>query len=117
MISTSEEFVLLLKKWKSESTQVGIVCGFSSGLPSRGIIVVHGIVDELNESEAMFRITDGRSNAAMIRFGECKFVYEGDSVVLPLTRITGEEYSDVAAIVTPSQVTIAVFAVKVDAIS
>ena len=113
MISTAEEFVLLLRKWASEPIWVSLLFVFQEG-PQRGFVHLNGCVSDLDQSNSRFTIADENNNLASFSYADCDFAYEsfesaGLTVVTSLPQLTGRDYEELAIMVTPSNATIAIY--------
>ena len=114
MISSVAEFILLLKKWHSESAKVRLVTSFiDARLPScRGVLRVNGTITAIDEKAQVFRIGD-EDQFAMIAFDGCRLGYgTGDDVQLSSQLGHEETLVDLVCLVTPSAISICIYTVK-----
>jgi len=116
MISTSEEFVLLLQKWSTEPTWVSLVLVFQEGA-QRGFVHLSGCISDLDEAKSRFTIADQNHNLASFSYADCNFDYqsldpEALERIKSLARVTGHEYEELALMVTPTKATIAIYKAK-----
>lgn len=116
MVSTAEEFVLLLRKWHTDPTWVSLIVVFQEG-PQRSFVHLTGCISELDESQSRFTIADENHNLASFSYAGCDFGYESpDPIALEriksLAQLTGQEYEEMAFMITPSDATIAIYKAK-----
>ena len=114
MISSVEEFVLLLKKWSSESADVRVIASFADPQISscRGVLRLSGTVTAIDEQTRVFRIGDG-GQFAMIGFAGCRLGYgTGDDVQLSSQISDAGPLEDLVCLVTPSGLSICMYTVK-----
>ena len=114
MISTVEEFILLLKKWSNESARVRLIASFiDPQMPScRGVIRLSGTVTGIDEQTRVFRIGQ-EEQFATIGFGGCRLGYgAGDDVGLSSQLPESEKLEDLVCLVAPSSVSICLYTVK-----
>jgi hypothetical protein len=113
MISTYEEFLLLLKKWKNESTQLSALAIFEeTEWSTKGMFHIRGSIVSLDEAMATFSIAGEAASFATVTFAACTFIYEHDTDTEALSMLTGEQYDEMAIIVTPSKARVAVYTLK-----
>ncbi len=108
MISSHEEFCLLLNKWASESKELFIVIFYqeTEGKPSRCMSVVIGTLAHLDDETII--IKDDKGNAAMLRYSDYQFVYESELRAWGVAQLTGRKFEDVFVLTTPTGVIIAI---------
>ncbi len=114
MISSVDEFLLLLKKWKSETAHVRLIASFNEpgGEACRGILRLRGNVTGIDEQSQVFCIGD-EEQSAMIGFSGCRIGYgTGDDVQLSGHMADSEQLEDLVCLVTPSALSICVYTVK-----
>jgi hypothetical protein len=114
MISSVEEFILLLKKWKSDSARVRLVASFVDAqiATCRGVLRLSGPITGIDEQTKVFRIGD-EDQFAMIAFAGCRLGYgTGDDVELSSQLGAAEKLEDLVCLVTPSAVSICIYTVK-----
>lgn len=116
MISTSEEFVLLLRKWVTEPVWVSLIFIFQQG-SQHSFVHLTGCISDLDESKFRFTVADQNHNLASFSYADCNFGYESlDSTALAaiksLAQVTGQEYEDMAFMITPTDATIAIYKAK-----
>lgn len=71
MISSAEEFLLLLKKWKTESTQVVAMAALSD---HQGMFHIRGTIHTIDESTSTFMLAEVETaNFAIVTFANCTF--------------------------------------------
>jgi hypothetical protein len=77
MVSSQDEFVLLLKKWRSDSAKVGLVfrTEASSEMPLSTAMVlrVWGTIEEISEAESFVVLKIGQSGLVSIGFANSFF--------------------------------------------
>jgi len=74
MISSLEDFRLLLKKWRNESTQVAVMAVIRASDEVLSVLHVEGHMDKIDDSS--FVVTDSdRDNIATVYFGNCTLMY------------------------------------------
>lgn len=114
MISSVEEFILLLKKWRAESARVRLLASFADpqARSCRGVLRLSGIVTELDEPTQVFRLGDAEQ-FAMIGFAGCRLGYgAGDDVQLASQMSEDEALDDLVCLVTPSGISVCIYTVK-----
>jgi len=114
MISSVDEFLLLLKKWKSESVRVRIIASFSEpgAEACRGILRMRGPITAIDERAQVFCVGD-EEQSAMIGFSGCRIGYgTGDDVQLASHMSESEQLEDLVCLVTPSALSICVYTVR-----
>ena len=114
MISSVEEFILLLKKWKVESASVRLLASFADAQLSscRGVLRLSGIITEVDEPTQVFRLGDSEQ-FAMIGFAGCRLGYgAGDDVQLASQMSEDELLDDLVCLVTPSGISVCIYTVK-----
>ena len=114
MISSVDEFVLLLKKWKAESVSVRLIASFADPkiATCRGVLRLSGAVTAIDEPTKVFRIGDAEQSA-LIGFAGCRLGYGTGSDVEFSSQITDSgELDDLVCLVTPSGVSICMYTVK-----
>jgi hypothetical protein len=102
IISSHEEFRLLLSKWMSESKEVFVVisCREGMGAPVICMSVVLGTITSLDDER--MAIKDQSGNAASVLYRDCKFVYEAEFGSWGATNLTGKHFHDVFVLETPA---------------
>ena len=101
MISSHDEFRLLLNKWMSESREIFVIILQQFGSDSRCLAVVVGELFDVDEHT--LSVKGERGNCAMVRFSDCEFDYEvnwDELGVLPAV-LTGREFEDVFTLISP----------------
>lgn len=77
MVSSQEEFVLLLKKWRSASVQVGVAfrTDASSEMPlsTAMILTIRGTIEAISEAESFVVFKIGESGCVSIGFRDSLF--------------------------------------------
>jgi hypothetical protein len=114
MISTVEEFILLLKKWSADSARVRLIASFADPqLPSfRAVFRLSGRVSGIEEQSKLFRIGDD-DEFATVSFGGCRLGYgTGDDIQLSSQLTESEQLEDLVCLVTPSAASICLYTVK-----
>jgi hypothetical protein len=114
MISSVEEFILLLKKWSAESTRVRLLASFVDANMSscRGVMRLSGVVTGIDEPTQVFRIGDA-DQFATIGFSGCRLGYgTGDDVQLSSHMADAEQLEDLVCLVTPSSLSICLYTVR-----
>src|ERR1700751_5210209 len=104
MISSVEEFVLLLKKWSAESPRVRVIVSFADPQIStcRGVLRLSGVVTAIDEQTKVFRIGDD-DQFAMIGFTGCRLGYGTGADLQLSSQITeAGQLEDLVCLVTPS---------------
>lgn len=80
MISSQAEFVLLLKKWRSDSAQVGVAfkTDASSEMPlsTAIVLVIRGTIEEINEAESFVVLKIGEHGGFSIGFANSLFSFD-----------------------------------------
>ena len=111
MISSVEEFILLLKKWNAESARVRLITSFADAQVStcRGVLRLSGTVTAIDEQTKVFRIGD-EEQFAMIGFAGCRLGYGTGADVQLSSRITeAGQLEDLVCLVTPSGLSICMY--------
>ncbi len=114
MISSVDEFLLLLKKWQSESARVRLIASFAeaSGEACRGILRLRGAITAIDGQAQVFCLGD-EEQSAMIGFSGCRIGYgAGDDAQLASHMSESEQLEDLVCLVTPSALSICVYTVK-----
>jgi|SRR5215471_8754934 len=114
MISSVEEFILLLKKWNSESSRVRLVASFvDPQLASfRAVLRLSGAITGIDEQTRVFQIGD-EEQCAMIAFAGCRLGFgTGEDVELGSHLGDAEKLEDLVCLVTPSSTSICIYTVK-----
>jgi hypothetical protein len=114
VISSVEEFILLLKKWRAESARVRVLASFADAQLSscRGVLRLSGVVTEIDEPTQVFRLGDA-DQFAMIGFAGCRLGYgTGDDVQLSSQMNEAEELDDLVCLVTPAGISVCIYTVK-----
>jgi hypothetical protein len=114
MISSVEEFILLLKKWSAESARVRVIFSFADPQIStcRGVLRLSGTVTAIDAQTRVFRI-GGEDQFAMIGFAGCRLGYGTGADVQLSSQITDEgRLEDLVCLVTPSGVSICMYTVN-----
>ena len=116
MLYTPEEFVLLLRKWATEPIWVSVVIVFQRD-PHRGIVHLSGCVSDLDEANSRVTVADENNNLASFSYADCQFLYESLDARAPeiatrLPELTGQEYEELAHLVTPSNTRITIYKAK-----
>jgi hypothetical protein len=114
MISSVDEFILLLKKWSADGAKVRLIASFSEpqSTASRGILRLSGPVTGIEEKAEVFSIGD-QEQSAMICFAGCRIGYgTGDDFQLTSHMADSEQLEDLVCLVTPSSLSICVYTVK-----
>jgi hypothetical protein len=114
MISSVDEFILLLKKWSAESARVRLLASFVD--PNRstcqGVLRLSGAVTGIDEATQVFQIGDA-DQFAMIGFAGCRLGYgAGDDVQLSSYMTDTEKVEDLVCMVTPTSLSICLYTVK-----
>ena len=113
MISSVEEFILLLKKWSAEGTRVRVIVSFADAQIStcRGILRLSGAVTAIDEQTKVFRIGDG-DQLAMIGFAGSRLGYGTGADLQLSSQITDAGHlEDLVCLVTPSDLSICLYTV------
>jgi len=114
VISSVEEFILLLKKWRAEAARVRLLASFADAQLSscRGVLRLSGVVTEIDEPTQVFRLGDS-DQFAMIGFAGCRLGYgTGDDVQLSSQMSEAEELDDLVCFVTPAGISVCIYTVK-----
>ena len=99
MISSEEEFTLLLRKWHSEEIQVAAL----AILDHRFVVHVKGHLKFVKTLPQAFMVDDGDGNNAIIHYSNCQFGYgvvtdeNGEGRKLP--EIMNEDYDEYVRLV------------------
>ena len=113
MISSVEEFILLLKKWSAESVRVRMIASFADPEIStcRGVLRLSGTVTAIDEQTRVFRIGDDEQ-LAMIGFAGCRLGYgTGADLQLSSQIADAGQLEDLVCLVTPSGLSICMYTV------
>jgi hypothetical protein len=114
VISSVEEFILLLKKWRAESARVRLLASFADAqMPScRGVLRLSGMVTEIDEPTQVFRLGDAEQ-FAMIGFAGSRLGYgTGDDVQLSSQMNHAEQLDDLVCLVTPGGISVCLYTVR-----
>jgi hypothetical protein len=114
MISSVEEFILLLKKWSVESATVRVIASFADPqVPTcRGVLRLSGTVTAIDDQTRVFRVGD-EEQFAMIGFTGCRLGYgTGADVELSSQIADVGQLEDMVCLVTPSGLSICMYTVK-----
>lgn len=116
MLSTPEEFVLLLRKWATEPIWVSLVFAFQEG-SQRGFVHLSGCISDLDEANSRFTVADENHNLASFSYADCQFSYESidaavSEIATRLPELTGQEYEELALMLTPTNAKIAIYKVR-----
>jgi hypothetical protein len=114
MISSVEEFVLLLKKWSAERSRVRLIASFADPTVSscRGVLRLSGVVTAIDEGTQVFRIGEG-DQCAMIGFAGCRLGYgAGDDTELSRQLTDAEHLDDLICLMTPQSLSICLYTVR-----
>ena len=101
MISSHDDFRLLLNKWMSESRELFIIILQQFGGDSRCLAIVIGELIDVDEHT--LSVKGEKGNCAMVRFSDCKFDYDShldEWGILPAF-ITGRKFEDVFILISP----------------
>lgn len=113
MISSVEEFILLLKKWSAESTHVRVIASFADPqiASCRGVLRLSGVVTAIDEPTKVFRVGSDEQ-FAMIGFSGCRLGYGTGNDVQLSSQITDVgRLEDLVCLVTPSGLSICMYTV------
>lgn len=110
MISSLDDFSLLLNKWITESKELFMIMNYaeSPSAKPRWLMMVVGKIYDFDEKEKMLAIKDDRGNAALVRYSDCRFAYESELNAWGVAHLTGRTFEDVFVLDTPNGVTIAI---------
>jgi hypothetical protein len=113
MISSVEEFILLLKKWSTESVRVRVIVSFADPQIStcRGVLRLSGAITAIDEQTRVFRIGD-EEQFAMVGFTGCRLGYGTGADIQLSSQITDAQLEDLVCLVTPSGLSICLYTVK-----
>jgi len=114
MISSVEEFILLLKKWSAESTRVRLLASFvdTQVASCRAVLCLSGAVTGIDERTQVFQIGNA-DQFATIGFTGCRLGYgTGDDVQLSSHMAEAEKLEDLVCLVTPSSLSICLYTVR-----
>lgn len=114
MISSVEEFILLLKKWSADSARVRVIVSFADPQIStcRGVLRLSGAVTAIDEQTRVFRIGN-EDQFAMIGFAGCRLGYGTGADVQLSSQITDAgQLEDLVCLVTPSGLSICMYTVN-----
>src|SRR3981189_2085253 len=114
MISSVEEFILLLKKWSAESTRVQLLASFvDTRVPScRAVLCLSGAVTGIDEHTQVFQIGNA-DQFATIGFTGCRLGYgTGDDVELSSPMADADQLEDLVCLVAPSSLSICLYTVR-----
>jgi hypothetical protein len=90
MISSSEEFGLLVKKWKNESRAVSVMSVVQASGEILSVVHVHGYIRRLSDSS--LTVADMQNESiATVNFSNCKFNY---SQAADLVGVENAKYYD-----------------------
>jgi len=108
MISSHEEFCLLLNKWASESKELFVVMFYQEQIStsSRCLSVVVGKLAHLDDETLI--IKDDKGNTAMVRYSGYEFTYESELRAWGVAQLTGRKFEDVFVLGSPTGMTVAV---------
>ena len=114
MISSVEEFVLLLRKWSAESARVRLIASFADPRISscRAVLRLSGAVTAIDEESMVFRIGD-EDQLAMVGFTGCRLGY-GTGADVEISSQIGDagELEDLVCLVTPAGLSICMYTLK-----
>jgi hypothetical protein len=111
MVSSVEEFILLLKKWSGESARVWLIASFADPQVStcRGVLRLSGKVTALDEQTRVFRI-EGEQQLALIGFAGCRLGYGAGADIELASQISDAgKLEDVVCLVTPSGLSVCMY--------
>jgi hypothetical protein len=114
MISSVEEFILLLKKWSAESARVHLIASFSDpkSTACRGILRLSGALVGIEEQACVFSIGD-EEQSAMIGFSGCTIGYgTGEDFQLSSNISQAAMIADLVCLVTASGISICLYTIK-----
>ena len=99
MVSSQEEFVLLLKKWRSASARVGLVfkTDASSEMPlsTAMILSIWGTIEQISEAESFVVVKVGEFGVVSIGFADSLFNFD--------TSFLGRDTRPVSNFIDPSR--------------
>src|SRR4029077_8691011 len=113
MISSVEEFILLLKKWSTESVRIRVIVSFASPETSTcsGFLRVSGAITAMDEQTRVFRIGD-EEQFAMVGFTGCRLGYGTGADIQLSSQITDAQLEVLVCLVPPSGLSICLYTVK-----
>jgi hypothetical protein len=114
MISSVEEFLLLLRKWRAEGTRVRLLSSFvEPKMPAcRAVLRLSGTITGIDEQTSVLQIGD-KEQFALIGFAGCQVGYgTGGDPQLSSQMIEAERLEDLVCLVTPSSNSICIYTVK-----
>ena len=114
MISSVEEFILLLKKWSAESSKVKLIESFADPQNSscRGVLRLNGTITAVDEQTQVFRLGD-QDQFALIGFAGCRLGYGSGADLRLSSQITETGLlDDLVCLVTPSGISICMYTVE-----
>jgi hypothetical protein len=108
MISSHDEFCLLLNKWMSESKELFAVISYheSQEAPPRCLSVVVGVLADLTNETLSIKGDNG--NAVLVQYSDCQFIYESDFGGWGAAYLTGRKFEDVFVLAIPGGLSIAI---------
>ena len=118
MASTFGEALLLLNKWKSESTRVVMLQAFmcpphgGSDLTSGILSRTTGHIGQIEETTGTFTVASEHSDFAMVSPSGCVFGYNANFPLPPtLARFLPKEWDSLLAITFPNRTMLIIFAI------
>jgi hypothetical protein len=118
IISSGEEFSLLLKKWKSEDLNVGVIFSIQdTHSVNRAASIILGKIADIDEEKSTFVVSDETNSSVLVRYSACWFVYgtgADNAAIASLSAKVGRvvpsaAIEDLLIITTPSEVRISIF--------
>ena len=115
MISSQEEFVLLLKKWESASAQVGVVfktdATSETPLSTAIVLIIRGTISEISDAESFVALKVGEFGFVSVGFANSVFSFNTsflgrDAQPVPNFVDPGREVDELATVQTSSGLTV-----------
>jgi hypothetical protein len=102
MVSSEDDFLLLLRKWRNESMIVSTLGNIGGHLH----LCLSGTIAHIDDEEKSFSVVSGNS-FALVDYGDCQFGYSAiEHSVEELTtfaRTFGFKYEEAVILTTPSK--------------
>jgi hypothetical protein len=114
MISSVEEFILLLKKWSAEGSEVTLIASFADPQDSscRGVLRLSGAITAVDQQTRVFRLGQ-EDQSALIGFAGCRLGYGSGADPQLSSQITESGLlEDLVCLVTPSGISICMYTVE-----
>jgi hypothetical protein len=116
MISSGEEFELLLKKWQSESTKVGVLVVVPEPTSKpRANCLIAGTIRMIYEEKKAFMVATKNDDTVFAHYSDCTFRYGTDAeheIKQFANTLTGGRFDELVLLTSPVGVIVAVFPFK-----